>query len=198
MNAVDPAKTGQAFQGLRVVVMVTGGIAAFKTATIVSRLVQDGAEVTVAMTEAAKQFVAPLTFQSLSGRPVYSSIWEHIESQDPQHIATAAPTDAFLVAPCTMDCLARLASGRANDIVTLILAAVDRSEKPVLLAPAMNEVMWNQPSTQRNIETLRTDGFHFVGPATGWQACRTVGVGRMSEPDEILEAFAGLLVARSD
>ncbi len=198
MNAHKPAQTGKAIDRLRVVVMVTGGIAAYKTATLVSRLVQDGAEVTVAMTESATRFVTPLTFQALSGRPVYTSVWEHIESNDPQHIATAKAADAVVIAPCSMDCLARIATGRADDVVTLILAAVDATSTPVLIAPAMNKVMWNQYSTQRNVHTLRKDGFLFVGPSSGWQACRTVGVGRMSEPDEILEALSSALAARSD
>jgi len=183
------------FEGKRLLIAVTGGIAAYKTATVVSRLAQEGAEVTVALTPAATRFVAPLTFQALSGRPVYTSPWEHIESQDPQHIALASAIDAAVVAPCSMDCLARLASGRADDVVSLILSAVDRARTPVLLAPAMNTVMWAQPATQRNARQLRDDGFAFVGPAEGWQACRKVGPGRMSEPDEILAALAALLQA---
>ncbi|MCH7791669.1 MAG: hypothetical protein IID31_05235 [Planctomycetes bacterium] len=178
------------------IVALTGGIAAYKTAGLVSRLVQEGAEVTVAMTEAAARFVAPLTFQALSGRPVYTSRWEHIEASDPQHIALARDVDAVVIAPCSMDCLARLATGRTDDVVTLIVSAVDRARAPVLLAPAMNEVMWNQASTRRNVETLRADGFEFVGPGSGWQACRQVGMGRMSEPEEILEALWRVLAAR--
>lgn len=174
----------------RVIVGVTGGIAAYKTATLVSRLVQSGAQVTVCMTESATRFVTPLTFQALSGRPVYTSAWEHVESQDPQHISTARSAHAAIVAPCTMDCMARLASGMTDDIVTLVLSAIDRAKTPVLLAPSMNESMWNQPSTRRNAATLDADGFRFVGPAEGWQACRTVGAGRMSEPDDLLDAVA--------
>lgn len=179
--------------GANVLVCVTGGIAAYKTATVVSRLVQAGANVTVAMSEAATHFVAPLTFQALSGRPVYTSQWEHIEAQDPQHIALAGAARLVIVAPCTMDCMARLASGRADDVVTLILSAVDRARAPVLLAPSMNEVMWSQTATQRNLATLKQDGFQIVGPEEGWQACRHVGAGRMSEPEAILGAAAALL-----
>lgn len=175
--------------GARVLVGVTGGIAAYKTAMVVSRLAQVGAVVTVAMTEAAAKFVTPLTFQALSGRPVYTSQWEHIESQDPQHIALAGATDVAVVAPCTMDCMAKLATGRTDDVVTLILSAIDRARTPVLLAPSMNDVMWSQPATKRNLETLRADGFSIVGPGTGWQACRHVGAGRMAEPEQILEAL---------
>ncbi len=180
-------------RGRRVIVGVTGGIAAYKSATVVSRLAQAGAEVTVCMTEAATRFVTPLTFQALSGRPVYTSAWEHIESRDPQHIALASSADAAVVAPCTMDCMAKLASGRTDDVVTLILSAVDRARTPVLLAPSMNAVMWGQPSTQRNARTLREDGFELVGPDDGWQACRTVGTGRMSEPEAILSALVSVL-----
>ena len=184
-----------AFAGRRVIVGVCGGIAVYKVATVVSRLAQAGAEVTVAMTENATRFVTPLTFQALSGRPVYTSQWQHVESHDPQHISLADAADAVLVAPCTMDAMARLASGRTDDVVTLILSAVDRSRTPVLLAPSMNNVMWDQASTRRNLETLRGDGFGFVGPEHGWQACRHVGAGRMSEPEALVEALAGALAA---
>ncbi|MEN1704659.1 MAG: flavoprotein [Planctomycetota bacterium] len=179
-----------AFNGKRLVVGVCGGIAAYKTATVVSKLAQAGAEVTVCMTENATRFIPALTLQALSGRHVYTSQWQHVESQDPQHISLADSADAILIAPCTMDCMARLAIGRTDDVVTLILSAVDRSTTPVLLAPAMNHVMWDQPSTKRNLETLRGDGFRFVGPADGWQACRHVGAGRMSEPEDLLDALA--------
>ena len=184
---------GDVFSGARVLVGVTGGIAAYKTASLVSALAQRGAHVTVAMTESATRFVGAMTFQALSGRPVYTSPWTHIESHDPQHISLASSLDAALVAPCTMDCLARLATGRTDDVVTLILSAVDRARSPVLLAPSMNRVMWAQASTQRNVRTLVDDGFELVGPGEGWQACREVGAGRMSEPEELLTALATAL-----
>jgi len=172
-----------------ILVAVTGGIAAYKTATLVSRLVQNGAKVTVAMTPGAMQFITPLTFQALSARPVYTNSWEHIEAHDPQHISLARSLAAAVVAPCTMDTMARIATGRADDVVTLILSAIDRSRTPVLLAPSMNEVMWSQPATQRNAELLRADGYTLVGPDDGWQACRTTGSGRMSEPEQIARAL---------
>lgn len=190
---LDPGHLAEQFGSKRVVVCVTGGIAVYKAATIVSRLAQAGAEITVIMTEPATRFVTPLTFQALSGRPVYTSPWQHVESNDPQHISLAASADAVVVAPCTMDALARLATGRADDMVSLVLSAVDRGETPVLLAPAMNEVMWSQPATQRNVQTLIDDGFRFVGPAEGWQACRRVGPGRMAEPGEVVSALTALL-----
>lgn len=185
----EPA-TGSDFPwstGKRVLVGVTGGIASYKVAHLVSRLAQSGADVTVLMTPSAVRFVTPLTFQALSGRPVYTSPWEHAEAHDPQHIALADRADLAIVAPCTMDTLAKLATGRADDVVTLVLAAIDRSRVPVLLAPSMNAVMWSQPSTQRNIATLRDDGFVLIAPGEGWQACRHIGPGRMAEPEQIGE-----------
>jgi len=184
-------------RGASVIVGVCGGIAAYKTATVVSRLAQAGAQVTVVMTPSATKFITPLTFQALSARPVYTSQWEHVESKDPQHISLADRADLALIAPCTMDCMARLATGRTDDVVTLILSAIDRAKTPVLLAPSMNNVMWAQPSTRRNHETLLADGFRFIGPDEGWQACRHVGAGRMAEPEAILAECAAILGARS-
>src|SRR5437868_9980897 len=122
--------------GKRILVCVTGGIAAYKTCMVVSRLSQAGAHVTVAMTQAATHFVTPLTFQLLSANPVYTSAWEHIESKDPQHVSLARDAALVVVAPCTMDCMAKLAHGFTDDVVTLIISAVDRAKTPVLLAPA--------------------------------------------------------------
>ena len=170
------------------IVGVTGGIACYKIAHVVSRLAQAGAEVTVAMTEAATRFVTPLTFQALSGRPVYTTQWEHVESHDPQHINLARAADVMLIAPCTMDMLGRLAHGRTDDVVSLIASAVEWSRQPLLLAPSMNEVMWNQPSTQRNVAQLRDDGCRIIEPGEGWQACRSEGIGRLAEPEIIIEA----------
>mgnify|MGYP000867987754 CR=1 FL=1 len=189
-DMTDPARLRGFVDGRRIIVGVTGGIAAYKTATVVSRLAQAGAEVTVLMTESATKFVTALTFQALSGRAVYTSAWEHIESKDPQHIALASGADLAIVAPASMDCLAKLATGRADDVVSLVLSAIDRAKTRVLLAPAMNAAMWAQPSTRRNVKTLIDDGFVMVGPAEGWQACRTNGDGRMSEPADLLGAIA--------
>lgn len=179
--------------GRRVLVGITGGIAAYKAATLVSRLAQRGAEVTVCMTDAATKFITPLTFQALSARHVYTSQWDHAEAQDPQHIALARAADLVIIAPCTMDCMAKLVIGRTDDVVTLMVSAVDRRKTPVLLAPAMNEVMWSQPSTQRNARQLEADGFTLIGPAEGWQACRAVGPGRMVEAEDLVEQAAEML-----
>jgi len=196
-DASPAAQTPQAGAGPlranRIIVAVTGGIAAYKTCTLVSRLVQQGANVTVLMTEAATRFVGPLTFESLSGRPVYTSQWQQQEAHDSQHVALARSADLLAIAPASTNTIAKLAAGLCDNVVTTIAAALPR-DTPVLLAPAMNAEMWDHPITQRNLATL-TDllGYHTVGPATGWQACRTRGAGRMSEPDDILERVADLL-----
>ena len=172
---------------------VCAGIASYKVCGVVSTLAQAGAEVTVAMTSDAQRFVTPLVFQSLAGRPVLTSPWESASPADPQHIRAAAELDAYLVAPCTMDMLAKLASGRCDDMVSLLAASIDRSRTRVLLAPSMNEAMWRQPATQRNIAVLRGDGFGVIDPASGWQACRAVGPGRLPEPDDLIAVLAEAL-----
>lgn len=190
---LDPVFLRTHFENKSILIGISGGIAVYKVCTIVSRLAQAGAQVTVAMTPAATKFVNPITFQALSGNPVYTSSWEHVESKDPQHISLADRCDAAMVVPCTMNTLANLVHGQTNDVVTLILSAVVREKVPVLLAPAMNDAMWNQPSTQRNVKLAEEDGFTLVGPGHGWQACRHTGTGRMSEPESCIQAIAQAL-----
>lgn len=180
-------------KGRRIAVGVCAGIASYKICTVVSTLAQAGAEVTVAMTPDATRFVTPLVFQSLSGRPVLASPWESAQPSDPQHIRAASALDAFLIAPCTMDMLAKIATGRADCMVSLLAASIDRSRTKVLLSPSMNEVMWRQPVTVRNVASLRADGFELLDPASGWQACRTVGPGRLPEPDVLVDALLAAL-----
>ena len=180
-------------KGRRIIVGLTGGIACYKVANVVSALAQGGAEVTVAMTDAAQRFITALTLQALSGRPVYTSQWKHVEASDPQHVALARAADLMLIAPCSMDMLAKLAIGRTDDVVSLVASAVDLERQPILLAPSMNAVMWGQKSTQRNLELLRADGFDIVEPASGWQACRTFGIGRLAEPETLLAAVTARL-----
>ena len=176
-------------KGRRILIGVSGGIAAYKAASVVSTLAQADVEVDVAMTDAACEFITPLTFQALSGKPVYTSVWDQHEQSDPQHIRLAGELDAALVAPCTMNMLGKLAGGRTDDAVSLLLSAINRAHTPVLLAPSMNDAMWNQPATQRNLATLESDGYTMIAPGEGWQACRTVGTGRLPEPDELVEAL---------
>jgi phosphopantothenoylcysteine synthetase/decarboxylase len=180
-------------EGRRVIVAVTGGIASYKSATLVSRLVQRGAAVRVIMTEAATRFVAPLTFQSLSGQSVLTSIWDADDRPDSQHIGLARWCELMIIAPATANTIARMAHGLCDDVVSLAAAALPRGT-PLLLAPAMNADMWANPIVQRNLTTLREVlGCATVGPEEGWQACRTQGQGRMSEPDDILAAAETLL-----
>jgi len=186
LTATTPSNEDLA--GRRIIIGLTGGIACYKVASVVSAATQAGAEVSVAMTEAATRFVAPLTFQALSGRAVYTSQWQHLESHDPQHIALAAAADLMLIAPCSMDMLAKLAVGRTDDVVSLIASAIDRTARPVLLAPSMNATMYAQASTQRNLRQLDADGYRIIPPETGWQACRTEGLGRLPEPETLIAA----------
>ncbi len=176
-----------------ILVAITGGIAAYKVCMVVSRLAQAGAPVTVMMTDAATRFVTPLTFQSLSGRPVYTSQWEAHEAHDAQHIAIARSARLMLIAPASANTIAKLAAGICDNLVTTVAAALPRTT-PVLLAPSMNAMMWEHPLTQRNLATLRDVlGYKTVGPTAGWQACRTEGAGRMAEPEEILQRIAEIV-----
>lgn len=166
---------------------VTGGIAAYKVCEVVSRLVQRGAGVTVAMTRAARKFVTPLTFQALSSRPVLTDLWKTHDSGDIQHIQRTNRADLIVVAPATANAIGKFAGGLADDMVSNLVISAD---SPVMLAPAMNDRMWSCAAVQRNVETLRGDGFLIVGPAEGWLACRSVGAGRMSDSLDLIEAIA--------
>lgn len=184
------SESGIDLQGYELLVAVCGGIAAYKVCTVVSRLVQRGAGVTVAMSEAAMRFVGPLTFQSLSGRRVLTSLWQATEDYDSQHIHVTERADLCVVAPATANIIGKVAGGLADDLVSTLLAAVG---SPVLLAPAMNTRMWENKLVQANIARLVDSGYHLIGPGEGWLACRTMGKGRMFEADEIVEAAVALL-----
>jgi phosphopantothenoylcysteine synthetase/decarboxylase len=177
-------------KGRRVAIGIGGGIACYKVASVVSTLAQAGCETHVAMTPAAVRFVAPLTFEALAGRAVHTSIWDQPDQSDPQHIRLAQAVDACLVAPCTMDLLAKIVHGMCDDPVSLLVASIDRGTKPVILAPSMNDTMWRQPANQRNLAVASEDGYRILSPGCGWQACRTLGTGRLPEPDELVEAVA--------
>ncbi len=163
---------------------ICGGIAAYKTADLCSRLIREQAGVTVAMTEAAQQFIKPLTFSTLSGRRVYTNLFAEEQVYEAKHIALTHRADLIVVAPATANILAKLAAGICDDLLSTLLCSV---ESDVLLAPAMNQRMWDHPATQDNVKKLQQWGCHFVGPTTGRLACGDEGVGRMAEPDEILE-----------
>jgi phosphopantothenoylcysteine decarboxylase / phosphopantothenate---cysteine ligase len=170
----------------RIVLGVTGGIAAYKSADLTRRLRERGAEVQVVMTEGAQHFVAPLTFQALSGRPVRADLWDPAAEAAMGHIELARWTDRIVVAPASADFLARLAHGLADDLLTTLCLA---TEAPVVVVPAMNRVMWTNAATQANVATLRSRGVEVLGPAAGDQACGETGPGRMLEPGEIVDAL---------
>ncbi|NLF00840.1 MAG: bifunctional phosphopantothenoylcysteine decarboxylase/phosphopantothenate--cysteine ligase CoaBC [Anaerolineales bacterium] len=173
-------------QGQRIVLGVTGGIAVYKIATLASHLTQVGAEVDVVMTEAATHFVAPLTFQALTGRPVYTDLWQMPTAGLPTHISHVGLAHAatlLVIAPATANTLAKMANGLGDNLLSTLFLA---TRCPVLAVPAMDVGMWQNPATQANVERLRARGVHFAGPAWGRMASGLEGEGRMIEPDEIV------------
>ncbi|HEV3005707.1 MAG TPA: flavoprotein [Pirellulales bacterium] len=180
--------------GREIVVGVTGGIAAYKTAALVSQLVQAGAGVTVVMTEAAAEFVGPATFAALTGRPVVSRVFAQ-EHPLGAHIDLAERADLFCVAPATANFLAKAAVGLSDDLLTTLLLSFAGT---VVVAPAMNSAMWAKAAVQRNVEQLRRDGFVLVEPEEGWLSCRTQGVGRMAAPEVIRAVIEAQIKAISD
>jgi len=173
-----------ALLGKKVLVGVSGGIAAYKTAQLIRLLRGDGAEVRVVMTRAAEQFITPMTLQALSGQPVRQALFDPVHEAAMGHIELARWADLILVAPASADCMARLAAGMADDLLTTICLA---SEVPVVLAPAMNQGMWRNPATARNAQTLAQLGLKLWGPAEGDQACGENGPGRMLEPEQLIQ-----------
>lgn len=174
--------------GKKIVVGVTGGIAAYKACDLVSRLKKRGAQVRVVLTEHACQFVQPLSFETLSGNPAYTDSFDR--KYEIEHVALAKWADLLLIAPATANCMAKMACGIADDLLSTTCLAV---RCPVLLAPAMNSAMWRNPATQANLELLRSRGVRFVGPEAGHLACGDDDVGRMSEPEQIVEAVEAIL-----
>lgn len=170
--------------GRKLVLGVTGGVAAYKAAELVRLLGKAGAEVHVVLSEGGARFVTAVTFQALSGNPVWSDLWDARMDNNMAHIDLTRAADAVLVAPATADVLARFAQGRADDLLTTLALARDC---PLLVAPAMNRQMWEHPATQRNVAQLLADGVTVFGPGAGDQACGEVGMGRMLEPEELLE-----------
>jgi phosphopantothenoylcysteine synthetase/decarboxylase len=174
-NKPDTSATSD-LGGYEVLVCVCGGIAAYKVCEVVSKLVQRGCGVTVAMTRSAKKFVGPTTFQALTGRRVLTGLW--------------SAADLVLIAPATANIIGKIASGIADDVVTTLVIS---AASPVVLAPAMNDRMWANPIVQRNVAALKQHGFTIAGPGEGWLACRSIGPGRMAEPGEIIETAAAKL-----
>ena len=171
---------------------LSGGIACYKAAELCRALVKAGATVQVVMTEAAAQFITPVTMQALSNRPVYVSQWDGREPNNMAHINLSREADAILVAPASADFMAKLLHGRADDLLSLMCLARPLDKVPLLLAPAMNREMWAHPATQRNMAQLRADGAQVLGVGQGEQACGETGDGRMLEPDELLQEVVAL------
>ncbi len=180
----------KALQDCEILLGVSGGIAAYKSAVLSSNLTRHGANVTTIMTENAKKFVSPLTFSTLSGNKVFSNMWEANDVWDSKHIEISMRTRLAIVAPATANVLAKLAHGICDDLLTTTICALNCD---VLIAPAMNKRMWNNPITQRNVEILCDAGYYFIGPDSGRLACEEEGEGRMSEPDIILERILEIL-----
>ena len=169
--------------GKRLLLGITGGIAAYKAAELTRLLVKGGADVRVAMTEAATRFVGTATMQALSGQPVWTDLWDPRVNDAMGHIELSRDRDLILVAPASADFMAKLAHGFADDLLSTLCVA---RRCPLMVAPAMNVEMWQNPATARNAEALRADGVTLIGPASGGQACGELGMGRMTEPAEIL------------
>jgi phosphopantothenoylcysteine decarboxylase/phosphopantothenate--cysteine ligase len=180
--------------GKKILLGLTGGIAAYKVAELTRLLVKGGADVRVAMTEAATRFITPTTLQALSGQPVWTDLWDARVSDAMGHIELSRDRELIVVAPASADFIAKLANGLADDLLSTLCVA---RRCPLLVAPAMNVEMWQNPATQRNVERLRADGIGLAGPASGDQACGEVGFGRMLEPAQIAAEIQAALQPRA-
>src|SRR5258708_1827380 len=173
--------------GKSILLGVTGGIAAYKSAELVRELQRGGADVQVVMTDSACQFITPVTMQALSGRPVFVEMWDNRMPNGMPHIELSRGRDVVVVAPATADFIAKLVQGFANDLLSALCLA---RECPLMVAPAMNRQMWENPATQRNVAQLRQDGIVLLGPGAGDQACGEVGMGRMLEPSDLVREIS--------
>jgi len=172
------------YAGKRILLIVTGGVAAYKAGALVRLLVKSGADVRVVLTSAGSRFITAVTLQALSGNPVFTDLWDDRVADNMAHIELSRDRDLILVAPATADFIAKLVHGGADDLASTLCLARDC---PLYVAPAMNRQMWDHPATRRNIDLLRADGAVVLGPAAGDQACGEIGMGRMLEPEEIVE-----------
>ena len=179
----------------RIVLGVTGGVAAYKACELVRLCVKAGITVDVVMTQAGEHFVAATTFQALSGRPVYTDLWDARIHNSMAHIELSRDAAGIVVVPTTADCMAKLVHGRADDLLSTLIVA-RQPACPLLLAPAMNVEMWQNPATQRNVQQLRADGVTLLGPGKGDQACGETGDGRMLEAEEIFTSIAALFAPK--
>lgn len=186
----------QELAGKHIVLGLSGGVACYKSAHLCRLLTKAGATVQVVMTEAAEQFITPVTMQALSGRTVYTSQWDDREGNNMPHINLSREADAIVIAPCSADFVAKLAQGRADELLSLMCIARPIERVPLLLAPAMNREMWAHPATQRNFAQAAQDGAHVLGVGVGEQACGETGDGRMLEPEELIEDIAAFFAPK--
>ncbi len=182
--------------GKKIVLGLTGGVACYKAAELLRALSKAGAQVQVVMTEAATHFITAVTMQALSGRTVYTDQWDARVANNMPHIDLTREADAIVIAPCSADFMAKLAHGICNDLLSTLCVARP-AMLPLLVAPAMNVEMWQNPATQRNVRQLRDDGIQLLGPAAGEQACGETGMGRMLEPQELLEEIIAAFAPKS-
>jgi len=181
------AKNKSSLSGLDVLLGVTGGVAAYKAVELASKLASAGAKVTTVMTQNACKFIQPRSFQAVTASMVYTSMWLETSEYKIEHVCIAEQARIVVVAPATANIIAKMANGICDDLLSTTLCAC--WQKPVVVAPAMNENMWNNPAVQWNIKSLKEMGFELTGPRTGRLACGSEGVGRMSEPQDILKAI---------
>ena len=184
----------QSLLNKKILLGISGGIAAYKTPELARLLIQEGASVQVVMTEAATQFVTPVTMQALTGNPVYTSQWDSTIPNNMAHIELSRSADAIVIAPASADLMAKISLGLADDLLSTLCLARDC---PLLIAPAMNKQMWEHAATQRSAQRLHDDGVALLGPASGFQACGEVGMGRMLEPSEIAEQVVAFFQKKS-
>ena len=183
-------------QGKHIVLGLSGGIACYKAAELCRALIKAGATVQVVMTEAAEQFITPVTMQALSGRPVFTSQWDSREDNNMAHINLSREAAAIVIAPCSADFIAKLLHGRADDLLSLMCLARPINTVPLLICPAMNREMYAHPATQRNLAQLQSDGAVVLGVGSGFQACGETGDGRMLEPDDLVEDIIALFAPK--
>ena len=182
--------------GRKIVLGLTGGVACYKSAELTRALVKAGASVQVVMTEAATHFITPVTMQALSGKPVHFDQWDARIPNNMAHIDLTRDADAIVIAPCSADFMAKLAHGACDDLLSTLCVARPAT-LPLMVAPAMNVEMWQNPATRRNAATLRGDGIALLGPAAGEQACGEVGMGRVLEPEQLLEEIIASFIGKS-
>lgn len=176
----------QTLENKSILLIISGGIAAYKSLELIRLIRKSGGHVRCILTKGGEQFVTPLSVSALCEEEVYTDLWSLKDETEMGHIRLSREADLIVIAPASANIMAQMASGLAEDLATTTLLAAN---KPILIAPAMNHAMWNNPATQRNLKTLQNDGHHFIGPEEGDMACNEHGMGRMSEPADILRAI---------